>query len=145
VVADEGASGVSTELSERDNGKRLFDILRPDDILVVRWVDRLGRNYMDVRNTIRRFMKRGVIIRTVINGTVFDGSTTEPMQMAVWDAIVEFMAAPAPAGIDHAKVSDAMAYGGRKPSYDRASRDGIIAALDSPPPVDRPTGQGIRH
>jgi DNA invertase Pin-like site-specific DNA recombinase len=48
VVADEGISGVSTRLAERPEGKRLFDMLRAGDTLVVRWVDRLGRNYTDV-------------------------------------------------------------------------------------------------
>ena len=48
VVADEGVSGVSTRLAERPEGKRLFDMLRTGDTLVVRWVDRLGRNYTDV-------------------------------------------------------------------------------------------------
>ena len=68
VVADEGVSGVSTRLAERPGGKRLFDMLRGGDTLVVRWVDRLGRNYTDVVDTIREFMRRGVIIKTVING-----------------------------------------------------------------------------
>jgi Resolvase, N terminal domain len=82
VVADEGVSGVSTRLAERPEGKRLFDMLRAGDMLVVRWVDRLGRNYTDVVDTIREFMRRGVIIKTVINGMTFDGSTTDPMQQA---------------------------------------------------------------
>jgi putative DNA-invertase from lambdoid prophage Rac len=93
VVADEGVSGVSTRLGERPEGKRLFDMLRAGDTLVVRWVDRLGRNYTDVVDTIREFMRRGVIIKTVINGITFDGSTTDPMQQAVRDALVAFMAA----------------------------------------------------
>jgi hypothetical protein len=46
-------------------------------------VDRLGRNYADVTEVIRQFMKRGIVIRTVINGLVFDGATKDPMQMAV--------------------------------------------------------------
>jgi putative DNA-invertase from lambdoid prophage Rac len=37
VVADEGISGVSTRLAERPEGKRLFDMLRAGDTLVVRW------------------------------------------------------------------------------------------------------------
>ena len=41
-------------------GKRLFDVLRPGDTLVVRWVDRLGRNYTDVVDTIREFMRRAL-------------------------------------------------------------------------------------
>ena len=126
VVSDEG---VSTRLADRPQGKRLFDLLRHGDTLVVRWVDRLGRNYQDVTETIRTFMARGVVIRTVINAMVFDGATTDPMQMAVRDALIAFMAATAQAqaeatkaaqeaGIAHAKGRET-AYRGRKPSFSR--------------------------
>jgi putative DNA-invertase from lambdoid prophage Rac len=77
VVADNGVSGVHTRLAERPEGRRLFDKLGAGDTLVVRWVDRLGRNYEDVCDTIREFMRRGVIIRTVINGFTFDGATKD--------------------------------------------------------------------
>src|SRR5262249_25902854 len=97
VVADDGVSGVRTTLAERPQGKRLFDMLRSGDTLVVRWVDRLGRNYADVTDTIRQFMTRGVIVRTVITGLVFDGATKDPMQKAVRDALIAFMAAAAEA------------------------------------------------
>jgi putative DNA-invertase from lambdoid prophage Rac len=80
VVSDEGVSGIATKLCEREQGRRLFDMLRAGDTLVVRWVDSLGRNYTDVVDTIREFMRRGVIIKTVINGMTFNGSTTDPMQ-----------------------------------------------------------------
>src|SRR3954464_8158079 len=96
VVADEGVSGVSTRLAHRPQGRRLFDMLRAGDTLVVRWVDRLGRNYQDVCDTIREFMRRGVVVRTVINGMTFDGATTNPIQQAVRDALIAFMAATAP-------------------------------------------------
>jgi putative DNA-invertase from lambdoid prophage Rac len=144
LVADEGIS-VSTRLAERPEGKRLFDMLRAGDTLVVRWVDRLGRNYTDVVDTIREFMRRGVIIRTVINGMVFDGSSTDPMQQAVRDALIAFMAATAQAqaeatksaqraGIDYKRRAQPNAYLGRKPSYDRATFDRIKLALDSANP-----------
>jgi putative DNA-invertase from lambdoid prophage Rac len=133
-------------LAERPQGKRLFDMLRAGDTLVVRWVDRLGRNYIDVVDTVREFLRRGVIIRTVINGMVFDGSTTDPMQQAVRDALIAFMAATAQAqaeatkfaqraGIDHSRMMKPSAYLGRKPSYDRATFDRIRLVLDgaSPP------------
>src|SRR3984957_20557565 len=97
VVSDNGVSGISTRLAERDQGKRLFDLLRRGDVLVVRWIDRLGRNYADVTEVIRQFMKRGIVVRTVINGLVFDGATKNPMQMAVRDALISFMAAPSQA------------------------------------------------
>lgn len=131
VVADHGVSGVSTRLVERPEGRRLFDMLRAGDTLVVRWVDRLGRNYADVTDTIRELMRSGVIVRTVINGMTFDGATKDPMQQAVRDALIGFMAAMAQAqaevtkeaqraGIDHARGDETeRAYKGRKPSYTR--------------------------
>jgi len=78
---------VATKLREREGGKRLFDLLRDGDTLVVRWIDRLGRNYEDLTANIRAFMQRGVIVRTVINGMVFDGATKDPMQQAIRDAL----------------------------------------------------------
>lgn len=136
VIADHGVSGVAMLLKDRPQGKRLFDILRAGDTLVVRWVDRLGRNYSDVTESIREFIQRGVIVKTVINGMVFDGSTTDPVQMAVRDSLIAFMAATAQAqteatkeaqkaGIEHAKANGM--FKGRKPSY---SREQLQAALE---------------
>jgi putative DNA-invertase from lambdoid prophage Rac len=95
VIADHGISGVSTRLCERPEGKRLYDILRGGDTLVVRWIDRLGRNYQDVTDTIREFIRRRIRIETVINRMTFDGATTDPMQQAIRDALIAFMAATA--------------------------------------------------
>ena len=97
VVADNGVSGVSTKLAERPQGKRLFDMLSPGDTFVVRWVDRLGRDYRDVSDSIRHFMRDGVVIKTVINAMVFDGATKDPIQQAARDALIAFMAATAEA------------------------------------------------
>lgn len=130
VIADHGVSGVAAPMKDRPEGKRLFDMLRNGDTLVVRWVDRLGRNYGDVTNTIREFIQRGAIIRTVINNMTFDGSATDPMAMAIRDAMIAFMAASAQAqaeatkeaqkaGIAHAKEKQDL-YRGRKPSFSRA-------------------------
>lgn len=136
VVADHGVSGVSTTLAERPEGKRLFDMLRRGDTLVVRWVDRLGRNYQDVTDTIRHFMRKGVIIRTVINGLTFDGATKDPMQEAVRDALIAFMAATAQAQAEATKEAQKAgiaaarenigAYRGRKPSYDRETLERVL-------------------
>src|SRR3984893_1597858 len=129
VVADHGISGVSTRLCERPEGKRLFDILRAGDLLVVRWIDRLGRNYQDVTDTIREFIRRQIRIETVINRMIFDGTATDPMQQSVRDALIAFMAATAQsqaevtkeaqkAGIAHAQANDdGMKYRGRKPTF----------------------------
>lgn len=133
VVVDHGVSGVVVPLAERPEGKRLFDMLHRGDTLVVRWVDRLGRNYQDVTDTIRRFMREGVIIKTIINGLTFDGATADPMQAAVRDALIGFMAATAQsqaeatkeaqkAGIAAVKAraeEKAEKYRGRKPSFNQ--------------------------
>jgi putative DNA-invertase from lambdoid prophage Rac len=131
VVADRGVSGVATRLADRPEGRRLADMLRKGDTLVVRWLDRLGRNYSDVTETVQTLMKRGVIVRTIINQMVFDGTTKDPMQRAVRDALLGFMAAMGEAqaeatkeaqraGIAHVQAKDGQAaYLGRKPSYTR--------------------------
>src|SRR5215468_11189045 len=60
----------------------------------------------------------------------FDGATKDPMQRAVRDALIAFMAATSQAqaeatkaaqraGIEHAKQNDDRAYLGRKPSFTR--------------------------
>jgi len=137
VVSDHGVSGISVPLAERPNGRRLFDKLRQGDTLVVRWVDRLGRNYQDVTDTIRHFMRQGVVIKTVINNLTFDGATRDPMQEAVRDALIAFMAATAQAqaeatkeaqkaGIEAAKA-EGQRYRGKKPTYDR---DGLGTVRD---------------
>jgi DNA invertase Pin-like site-specific DNA recombinase len=139
VIADHGVSGTSTKLRERPEGKRLHDKLRRGDVLVVRWVDRLGRNYQDVTDTIREFMRQGVVIRTVINNMTFDGATTDPMQEAVRDALIAFMAATAQAqaeatreaqraGIEAAK-GDPVRYRGKKPSYDRTALELVLSMV----------------
>lgn len=110
-------------------------MLRKGDTLVVRWIDRLGRNYGDVTDTIREFIRRGVTVRTIINGMIFDGQARDPMSAAVRDALIGFMAAmgeaqaeatkePQRAGIaaSRAKLNKntgeaTSAYRGRKPSF----------------------------
>lgn len=149
VVADHGVSGVSTKLADRPQGKRLTDMLRHGDTLVVRWIDRLGRDYSDVTDTMLLLMRRGVIVRTVINNMTFDGSTTDPLQKALRDAMIAVLAAMAEsqaetlkaaqkAGIAHAQALGR--YRGRKPSYTQeqleivtrmvAQGDGVSAIAD---------------
>jgi DNA invertase Pin-like site-specific DNA recombinase len=141
VIADHGVSGISITLAERPQGRRLHDILRAGDTLVVRWVDRLGRNYQDVTDTIRQFMREGVVVKTVINGMIFDGATKDPIQQAVRDALIAFMAATAQAqaeamkevqraGIASAKADEAK-YLGRKPSYSRVAYETVRDMLAS--------------
>jgi putative DNA-invertase from lambdoid prophage Rac len=67
---------------------------------------------------------------TVINNFTFDGATKNPMQKAVRNALIAFMAATAQApaeatkaaqraGIEYARGKDEAEYLGRKPSFTR--------------------------
>lgn len=144
VIADHGVSGVSTRLADREQGKRLFDLLQAGDTLVVRWVDRLGRNYDDVKEVIETFNKKGVTVCTVINRMTFeaDFKMTDPTMKAARNAILGFMAALAEAdatakkearqaGIAHAKnAADAeQKYRGKKPSYNRETFEAVQTML----------------
>lgn len=164
VVADHGVSGVTSMLRDRPEGKRLFDKLRHGDTLVVRWVDRLGRNYQDVTDTIRHFMRQGVVVRTVINGMTFDGATKDPMQQAVRDALIAFMAATAQAQVEATKEAQRNGiaatleaqpekYRGRKPSFTREQLDTMrdmlaqgagASAIAKATGLTRPTVQRLR-
>jgi putative DNA-invertase from lambdoid prophage Rac len=129
VIEDAGVSGVSTRFADRPGGKLMLGKLRRGDVLVVRWVDRLGRNYEDVTDTIRTLMQKGVVIRTIINAMTFDGATKDAIGKAVRDALIGFMAATAQAqaeatkeaqkaGIEAAREGAGIKYLGRKPSFD---------------------------
>ena len=111
------------------NALRGGDFSIQGDTLVVRWVDRLGRNYQDVTDTVREFIRRGIRVETVINRMAFDGTTTDPMQQAIRDSQLAFMAAMSQAqaevtkeaqkvGIAHALANDdGTKYRGRKPTF----------------------------
>lgn len=142
TVIDHGVSGVSTRLAERPNGRRLSDILRDGDTLVVRWIDRLGRNYKDVTDTLREFLRRGVTIKTVISGLTFDAHPNSPMEEAIRDALIGFMAAQAEAeaqarkeaqraGIDHAQAKAPDKFKGRKPAFTRAQFEQVAELLEA--------------
>ena len=160
IVADAGESGLSTNLAERPQGRRLFDLLRSGDTLVVRWIDRLGRNYRDVCDGLDAFMRMGVIVRTVIGGMTFEGSAKDPMVQAIRDSMLRFLAAMAQnqaeatkeaqrAGIRHALGGDdaGRKYRGRRPSYSREQLTAVVSMLADkagPSDIARATGLTVQ-
>jgi len=91
---------------------------------------------------IRAFMRRGVVIRTVINNFTFDGATKDPMQQAVRDALIGFMVATAQAqaeatkaaqraGIEHARQHADRAYLGRSRATRASNSSGCAKCLGS--------------
>jgi DNA invertase Pin-like site-specific DNA recombinase len=100
-------------------------------------------------------MGKGVVVKTVIYGLVFDGATKDSMQKAVRDALIAFMAATAEApqaeatreaqraGIAYARAMDPQSYRGRKPSFDREQLDAIrdmLAQDVRPSAISKATG-----
>jgi DNA invertase Pin-like site-specific DNA recombinase len=153
VIADHGVSGVKHKLLDRPEGRRLYDKLRSGDTLVLRWLDRLGRNYDDVTDAVRHFIRKCVVIRTVINDMTFDGSTTDPVQQAVRDAMIAFLAATAQAQAEATKIAQQAGielakekgdrFRGRRPSYDRKTFDLAVNLLNlgnGPSAVAKETG-----
>ena len=130
VITDHGISGVNSKLADREGGKLLMAKLREGDTLVVRWLDRLGRNYRDVTDTLRELLRNGVTVKTVINKQTFDARPNNPTDEAVRDALIAFMAAQAEAqaqatkeaqaaGIAHHKATSPEKFRGRKPTFNR--------------------------
>jgi transposase len=70
IVAESLAEGaVVSEVARRHGlspqqvfGDACSTELPVGDVLVVRWLDRLGRNYDDVRDTVQALMRKGVIV-----------------------------------------------------------------------------------
>jgi len=142
VVTDHGTSGVSTKLAEREGGQKLLYMLRGGDTLVVRWLDRLGRNYRDVTDTLRELLRRGVTVKTVINGQTFEAQPKSATDEAVRDALIGFMAAQAEAqalatkeaqaaGIAHHKAISPEKFKGRKPTFSRDQFEQVKALLEA--------------
>lgn len=142
VVKDHGVSGVSSRLAEREGGRELLHKLRDGDTLVVRWLDRLGRNYRDVTDTLRGLLDKGVTVKTVINGMTFDAHPKTSMERAVRDALIGFMAAQAEAqaeatkeaqkaGIAHHRAAFPEKFKGRKPSFDREQFKQVVALSEA--------------
>lgn len=131
VLADRGVSADTMSFGERPGGKHLFFVIRRGDTLVVPWVEHLGRDFADAGETIRHFMRQGVVVRTVTGGLTFDAAATDPVQQAAQDALIAFMAVSAqaevaampeiqPSAIVARLVDEQAKYRGRKPSFDRA-------------------------
>jgi putative DNA-invertase from lambdoid prophage Rac len=115
--------------------RRLSDNLWARDVLLVRWVDWLARNYADVCDGFRESVRCGVVIRTGHQLMTSDKATKYTMQQAERDALDPLMAGTTRAqakairkvqraSIAHAKAQrDERTDLGRKPSLTRAQLD----------------------
>lgn len=93
IFIDEGISGYHVAPEDREQWRRVEHDLRHGGVLVVRWLDRISRRYDELHRTMRRLMEQGVRVECTLNGMWFDGREEDPIQKAMRDAVLAFMAA----------------------------------------------------
>lgn len=80
----------SVAAGERPGFRKLQEKLETDDVLIVTKLDRLGRNAMDVRQTVETLAHLGVKVHCLALGGVDLTSPAGKMTMAVISAVAEF-------------------------------------------------------
>ncbi|MER2016451.1 recombinase family protein [Pseudomonas simiae] len=88
-VIEEVISG-SIAASERQGFQKLLDRMETGDVLIVTKLDRLGRNAMDVRQTVEHLAGIGIRVHCLALGGVDLTSPPGKMTMQVLSAIAEF-------------------------------------------------------
>jgi putative DNA-invertase from lambdoid prophage Rac len=88
-IVEESISG-SVAAAQRPGFAKLLDRLEAGDVLVVTKLDRLGRNAMDVRETVERLAEIGARVHCLALGGADLTSSAGKMTMQVLCAVAEF-------------------------------------------------------
>lgn len=88
-VVEETISG-SIPASERKGFQTLLGKMESGDVLIVTKLDRLGRNAMDVRQTVEHLASAGIRVHCLALGGVDLTSAAGKMTMQVLGAVAEF-------------------------------------------------------
>lgn len=88
-VVEETVSG-SIAANERLGFQKLLDRMESGDVLIVTKLDRLGRNAMDVRQTVEHLTTTGIRVHCLALGGVDLTSPAGKMTMQVLSAVAEF-------------------------------------------------------
>ncbi|NOH44473.1 helix-turn-helix domain-containing protein [Vibrio cyclitrophicus] len=75
IMPEEHGTSGTVPANERPTLSKLIDPilgLRKGDILIVWWVDRIGRNYEDAESVMRLLLSRGVTIKTINQSLTFE-------------------------------------------------------------------------
>jgi putative DNA-invertase from lambdoid prophage Rac len=131
-VVTETISG-SIATMQRPQFTKLLDRLEPDDVLVVTKLDRLGRNAIDVGDTVARLAAIGVRVHCLALGGVDLTSSTGKLTMNVINAVAEFerdlLIERTQAGLSRAKAEGRVL--GRPPALTKAQREDVREKLSS--------------
>ncbi len=88
-VVEETISG-SVAAKERPGFRKLVERMESSDVLIVTKLDRLGRNAMDVRQTVEDLASTGIRVHCLALGGVDLTSPAGKMTMQVLGAVAEF-------------------------------------------------------
>jgi putative DNA-invertase from lambdoid prophage Rac len=131
-IVEENISG-SVSAKERAGFVKLLDRLENGDVLVVTKLDRLGRNAIDVRNTIELLSTAGVRVHCLALGGVDLTSPAGKMTMQVIAAVAEFerdlLIERTQSGIIRAK--NAGKRFGRPPTLNNQQHEAVLKRLAS--------------
>ena len=129
-IITETISG-STASAQRAGFMKLTDRLEPDDVLVVTKLDRLGRNLLDIRQTVDRLAKLGVRLHCLQLGGMDLTSPGGKMIMGVMGAFAEFerdlLIERTQSGLSRAKAQGKTL--GRKALLSAKDKEGVQAEI----------------
>jgi putative DNA-invertase from lambdoid prophage Rac len=131
-VVEETVSG-SSAASQREGFARLFNRLERGDVLVVSKLDRLGRNVVDVVQTVERLAKIGVRVHCLQLGGTDLTSPSGRLTMNVLSAVAQFerelLIERTQAGLKRARADGKKS--GRRAARSEDQRVAVRAALDA--------------
>ena len=130
-LIEEYVSG-SVAAAERPGFMRLFDRMENGDVLIVTKLDRLGRNAMDIRQTVERLAASEIRVHCLALGGVDLTSPAGKMTMQVISAVAEFerdlLIERTHAGIARAKASGKRF--GRPPALNEEQKQAVLLRID---------------
>lgn len=107
-IVEEVVSG-STSANERKGFSKLLERMEAGDVLVVTKLDRLGRNAIDVQQTVKTLESKGIRVHCLALGGVDLTSAAGKMTMGVLAAVAEFerdlLVERTQAGLERAKAA----------------------------------------
>jgi len=130
-LIEEYVSG-SVAAAERPGFMRLFDRMENGDVLIVTKLDRLGRNAMDIRQTVELLAASEIRVHCLALGGVDLTSPAGKMTMQVISAVAEFerdlLIERTHAGIARAKASGKRF--GRPPALNEEQKQAVLLRID---------------
>ncbi|MBS6060056.1 recombinase family protein [Mixta calida] len=130
-LIEEYVSG-SVAAAERSGFMRLLDRMENGDVLIVTKLDRLGRNAMDIRQTVELLAASEIRVHCLALGGVDLTSPAGKMTMQVISAVAEFerdlLIERTHAGIARAKASGKRF--GRPPALNDEQKQAVLLRID---------------